>query len=139
MSIGSIGSPAFSYSSTPLPIDAQPERRAGSPDPSVMSYLTAGDRELISVMFGPSALATGFDPHGQPVKVPDFAAILIGDRKSGTLPIGVEVTSPYLQSIWDASPAARGANSGPLTRKNLVDGLAFLGRRSQGATVDVRA
>jgi len=141
VSIGSIGNLAYSYSSTPLPIDANIDRRAAVADPSAVSYLTAGDRDLISAMFGPDVTVTGFDAHGKPVQPPKFVALLIADRKTGRLPAGVEVTSPYLQGIWDqhTNSSLFGGVSGPLTEKNLADGLAFLSQRSQGATVDIRA
>jgi hypothetical protein len=128
----------------PLFVDAVTERRAGPADPSALSYLTAGDRDLISAMFGPQVLL-GAGPAGRGrgglVGVPEFVVILIEDRQSGRLPVGIEVTSRYLQGVWDQYPsfAGRGTISTPLTKKNLADGLYFLGRRSRGGAVDVRA
>jgi hypothetical protein len=142
VSIGSIGNLAFAYSSTPRPIDTPIDRRSSSTaELSAWSYLTSGDRDLITAIYGSDALAQGFDQRGKPVELPKFAAVLIDDRKSGRLAAGVEVSSTYLQSIWDRyeNPAGAALGDNPLTAQNLTDGLDFLSRQTQGGAVDLRA
>jgi hypothetical protein len=141
VSIGSISGLAFAYSSTPRSIETPVDRRSGAVEPSAWSYLTANDRELITAIFGPEALASGYDDQGKPVEIPKFAVVLIDHRKSGQLTSGVEVTSTYLQGMWDRyeSQPAGSPDANPLSAQNLADGLDFLGRRSQGGAVDLRA
>jgi hypothetical protein len=138
LSIGSIGNLPLPFTSTPTRVDGRTEGRTGVPDPSPLSYLTSGDRDLISAMFGPDALNNGSDGSGKPVAIPAFVVILIVDRRSGLLPAGVEVTRTYLRSMWDHFANSTGSVGNPLTRKNLTDGLEFLGRRSHGSLVDLR-
>lgn len=138
LSIGSIGSLPLPFSSTPARVEGKPEGRSGAVDPAPTSYLTSGDRDLIAAMFGPDALNNGYDGSGKPVAIPAFVVILIVDRRSGLLPMGVEVTSTYLRGLWDHFANSTGPVGNPLTRKNLTDGLEFLSRRSQGGLVDLR-
>jgi len=139
------------FSAAALPADGQADHRPARSDLprpagsdlaglSGLSSLTAGDRDIIAAMFGPLAL-TGSDSDGVSGEATGFVAILVADRTTGRLPAGVEVTSSYLQGVWDAFPnyAGPGSLARPLTKKNLADGLYFLGRRSHGAMVDVRA
>ena len=116
-------------------------RRPATADPSGLSRLTWEDRELIGAMFGPDLLISGRDDDGEPVGVPAFVVLVIEDRRSGRLPVGSEITSSYLQAIWDRHTLSAGpwTPKNPLTEATLEAALAFLQHRGQGATVDIRA
>ena len=107
-------------------------RRPVTGDPSVLSSLSWGDREIIGAMFGTDILTTGRDGEGELVGVPPFVWLVIEDRRSGRLPVGSEITSSYLQTLRDTA-------ADPFTEQHLAAALAFLGQRHQGATVDIRA
>lgn len=112
-------------------------RRAVAEERSALSYLTAGDREVIAAMFGPDLLSTGRDAGGAYVGVPALVWLVSEDRRTGRLPVGSEICGSYLRAIRDGhSP-----DEGPavLTEHALTAALAFLARRPQGATIDVRA
>jgi hypothetical protein len=136
MGIRSISSTAPSLGFAQPPPGGSGARRPVTEDPSVLSSLTWGDREIIAVMFGADILSTGRDADGTLVGVPPFVWLVAEDRRSGRLSVGSEITSSYLQAIWDApvNPLTQ-----PLTERSLAAALVFLGQRSQGATVDVRA
>lgn len=112
-------------------------RRPVTEDPSVLSSLTWGDREIIGAMYGPDILTTGRDRDGEPVGIPAFVWLVIEDRRSGRLAAGSEITTGYLQAIWTST--ANNGSVNPLTEPTLAAGLAFIGRRQAGATVDIRA
>jgi hypothetical protein len=130
LSIRSVDDLAPAFSATPLTIDNH-EHRPGPATLSGLSYLTSGDRDLVVAMFGWQTLAMIHNPNGSPAEAARFIALLVNDRRSGGLPVGVEVTGRYLQAVWDQYPsyAGRGSVVRLLTRKNLVDGLFFLSRR----------
>jgi len=132
MSIRSISSTAPGLGFAQPPPSGSGTRRPVTEDPSVLSSLTWGDREIIAVMFGADILSTGRDADGTLVGVPPFVWLVAEDRRSGRLSVGSEITSSYLQAIWDMPV-------NPLTERSLAAALVFLGRRPQGATVDVRA
>jgi len=60
---------------------------------------------------------------------------VVEDRRTGRLPAGSEITSSYLHAVRAGYPV----EANPLTEQTLAAALAFLARRGQGATVDIRA
>jgi hypothetical protein len=130
MSIRAISSttPGLGYG-TPHP-GGPGVRRPVVEDPSGLSRLTWEDRELVGAMFGPDRLATGRDDD-----LPAFVWLVVEDRRTGRLPAGSEITSSYLHAVRAGYPV----EANPLTEQTLAAALAFLARRGQGATVDIRA
>jgi hypothetical protein len=110
-------------------------RRPVTGDPSGLSSLSWGDREIIGAMFGAEVLSTGRDDDGELVGVPAFVWLVLEDRRSGRLPVGSEITSSYLQALQDTADPYHA----PFSEQSLAAALAFLGQRKQGATVDIRA
>jgi hypothetical protein len=131
MSIRSISSTAPGLGFAPPRSGGPAPRRPMSEDSSVLSALTWGDREIIGAMFGPEAL-TRRDELGEPHGLPPFVWLVTEDRRTGRLPAGSEITTSYLNAVWSMS-------STPLTEQTLAAGLAFIGQRQAGATVDIRA
>lgn len=136
MSIRSISS------STPglgLPAYARPGggRRGPTRDPSILSLLTAEDRDLAAAVFGRQILTEGVDGDGRTVGVPVFVWLVAEDRRDGRLPAGSEITRTYLREF----DQRRRDDPGPpaLTPEQTSAAATFLGRRWQGATVDIRA
>jgi hypothetical protein len=132
MSIRSISSTTPGLGFAPPRPGGSGARRPATEDPSLLSTLTWGDREIIEAMYGPGILTTGRDADGEPVGVPAFVRVVSEDRRSGRLPVGIEITTGYLESIAAASPDL-------LTAARAAAGLAFIGRRQAGVTVDIRA
>jgi hypothetical protein len=116
-------------------------RRPVHQDPSVLSALSWGDREIIAAMFGADILTTGHDRDGVQVGVPAFVWLVADDRHNGRLPAGSEITSSYLQAIWDRHTidVDRHSAPNPLTESTFAAARGHLAGRPQGATVDVRA
>ena len=141
MSIRSISStsPGLGYGQPPP--GGPGGRRPVGDDPSGLSILTWEDRELAMAVYGPDVLNTGRVGEGDQIGVPPFVWRLTDDRRSGRLPLGSEVTRGYLQAIWAGQSPGAGPPTltDPLTERTLAAALEFLGRRGQGATVDVRA
>jgi hypothetical protein len=141
MSIHSVGSAAPAQGFT----QPQPREYGGhrpvTDDGGEPPWLTAEDREVVAAMFGPDLLATGRDRDGTLVGVPPFVRLLTQDRRTGRLPVGSEITSTYLEAVLRRHPFVAGTRTAPnpLPDRELAAALAFLSRRRQGATVDVRA
>jgi len=111
-----------------------------TPDPSGLVTLTWGDREIIGAMFGADVLTTGRDAQGELIGIPPFVWLVIEDRRSGRLAVGSEITSSYLAALRDSTTGPFGGPpTEPFSAQQLDAALAFLGRRKQGATVDIRA
>ena len=132
MSIRSISSTTPGLGFAPPRPGGSSTRRPATEDPIGLATLTWGDREIIGAMFGPDILSTGRDESGDPVGVPAFAWLVIEDRRTGRLAAGSEITTGYLDAV-------RATPGNPLTEENLAAGLAFIGQRQAGATVDIRA
>jgi len=102
------------------------------------SYLTAGDREFLTTVYGPRVLALG-DSGAKRFGTPQFLLDVVADRKSGRLPIGTELTATYVQARFDAHVDLNETVSNPLTEQNLRDAWAFFHERTQGGAIDVQA
>lgn len=114
------------------------DRHPVTPDLRGISYLTAGDRDLLTALFGPGVLLlanTLIERYG----TPQFMLDVIADRKDGQLPVGTELTSTYVQARFDAHANLDGSLAHPLTERNLVDARAYFDNRLQGSAIDLQA
>jgi len=117
---------------------SQSHRHATARQPSDLAYLTAGDRDFLTAVYGPGVLVaagTAVERFG----TPQFLLDVIADRKDGQLPIGTELTSTYVQARYQAHVDLNGMVTNPLTERNLLDAQAYFDHRIQGAAIDLQA
>lgn len=114
------------------------ERRSAAEDASDLQYLTAGDWDLLTALYGPDILTVAGTAAEGP-GTPQFLLDVIADRKDGLLPIGTELTSTYVQAKFDSHVDLNGTVTNPLTEQNLADANAYFHDRVQGAAIDLQA
>ena len=114
------------------------DRRSAVEDASDLQYLTAGDRDFLTALYGPDILTVA-GTVAERLTTPQFLLDVIADRKDGQLPIGTELTSTYVQAKFDAHVDLNGTVRNPLTEQNLADASAYFNDRVQGATIDLQA
>jgi hypothetical protein len=110
------------------------ERQPVPHDPTGIAALTAGDRDLLTALYGPEVLTPT-----SILETPQFMVDVIADRMSGRLPEGTELTSTYVQARFDAYADLNGTVRNPLTEQNLLDARIFFFDRVQGAAIDLKA
>ena len=103
-----------------------------------LAYLTAGDRDFFTAVYGPGVLTVA-STRAERFGTPQFLLDVMADRKDGQLPIGTELTSIYVQARFDAHVDLNGTVTNPLTERNLLDAQAYFNDRIQGAAIDLQA
>jgi hypothetical protein len=114
------------------------ERRTTAEDVSDLAYLTAGDRDFLTALYGPGVLTVA-NTATERFGTAQFLLDVIADRKDGQLPIGTELTSTYVQTRFDAHVDLNGTVRNPLTEQDLAAAHAYFNDRVQGAAIDLQA
>jgi hypothetical protein len=117
---------------------AASQRHPSAQQSNGIGYLTAGDREFLTALYGSAVLAVP-STSAERFGTPQFLLDVIADRKNGNLPIGTELTSSYVQARFDAHVDLNGTLTNPLTEQNLHDAQIYFNDRVQGAAIDLKA